>query len=819
MSRALLAVVAVALAVAGIEFYALTERGRPHSSVPLPAVPSATPAPASSPSAPAIGWIDSPIGDTVVGPAVEVNGWALDRAGVAAVEVRLDARRFPATTGIARADVAQANPGYPDSSTAGFAFAGDFSAELAADSSGVHTLAIVVVARDGRETVLAQRRLVAPAAMMRWRALLEGKPRLATRTMRFLMMSSGVAAGGGNGIRATYRPYLSRTMRIGLSVPILYLRTTTGARGDWMFDPDFDLAHKCRDRAVAEDALDGVIAFAIANDLPVQFILNGGIWADASCDIPEWDVNDHLEQDIANCQWTQNNEVLPDDYRANLPGSTPSPELARSLTYNVYATKVRHYKRRNLQAAAAIIAGFARAHPALFAGVVLDADTYMNPFVREGRWYDYNPGMLKQFRHWLAGSGPYAGVDRSVPDLSSYRRVPALSLADVNRLARRQWPSWDDVDPPRTFPGDGTTAVAPGAEPFWKDPWHREWDSFRRHVVALHYDELAGWVHAMGIPRDRIFSAQAFIAPDPGRRPVALHIRGPSPDYDSAGVSIEGAIPREGHLGTILYGPAAENRHPMEDGRGLFATLARMDPGWGIVEYNATDLKAARRPADVCSDLSHAARSLQLRRQPDRDDGVERLQRAVRGAAGLRRVHRVAQHAGRGRARRLPRRSRRPAARRAAVDLRDAAACGRRRLVARPGAPRRRPGLCRSRARRGGRADVTGRSGAARRWRRYAGAGTRESRRRCARAGVRAHRRHGAVDRADGSGCHDGAAPRRGRHRGAAGVAGGLAREAQHRGPAANRAHDGDGGRQRARAADRALSARHRSQPATVERT
>ena len=29
----------------------------------------------------------------------------------------------------------------------------------------------------------------------------------------------------------------------------------------------------------------------------------------------------------------------------------------------------------------------------------------------------------------------------------------------------------------------------------------------------------------------------------------------------------------------------------MTDGRSLFATLARMDPGWGIVEYNATDLK------------------------------------------------------------------------------------------------------------------------------------------------------------------------------------------------------------------------------------
>ena len=84
--------------------------------------------------------------------------------------MRLDARKFPATTGIARPDVAQANPGYPDSANAGFAFTGDFSAELAADAAGAHTLAIVVVARDGRETVLARRHLIAPAAMARWRA-------------------------------------------------------------------------------------------------------------------------------------------------------------------------------------------------------------------------------------------------------------------------------------------------------------------------------------------------------------------------------------------------------------------------------------------------------------------------------------------------------------------------------------------------------------------------------------------------------------------------------------------------------------------------
>jgi len=636
-SRALLAVVAVALALAAIEFYALLEHGRPHRSVveaPAPNPPSAPapqPAAAAAPAAaPAIGWLDRPSAPTVVGPRLDVSGWALDRSGVAAVEVRIGSRRYAAAIGIARPDVAAAHPGYPDSAHAGFEFQGDFSAELAADRAGWQPLEIVAVARDGRETVLARKRLVLPAAMGEWRALLDANPRLAARRLRVLMMSSGIAAGGADGIADVYGPFLSRTTAIGVSVPILYLRTTRGAGGDWAFDPDFDVTRKCGARTVADDALNGVIAWAIAHALPVEFILNGGIWADAACDVPEWDVNDRLEQDPANCQWTQDDEVFPDDYLKDRPGSTASPELGRSLTYNVYASTVRHYKRRNLQAAAAIIARFARAHPSLFAGVVLDADTYMNPFVREGRWYDYNPGMLRQFRHWLAGTGPYAGEGaRGVPDLSSYRRAHPLTLADVNRLAQRQWSSWEEIEPPRRFPGADGAAPAPGTLPFWEDPWFREWDRFRKHVVALHYDELAAWVHAAGIPRERIYSAQAFIAPDAGRRPVSLHIDGASPDYDSAGVSIEGAIPRDGRLGTILYGPAAENRHPMEDGRSLFATLARMDPGWGIVEYNATDLKA---PAA----LPTYAQTYRTLRDLFNYDGSQIAMMAWNGADGLR---------------------------------------------------------------------------------------------------------------------------------------------------------------------------------------
>ena len=123
-----------------------------------------------------------------------------------------------------------------------------------------------------------------------------------------------------------------------------------------------------------------------------------------------------------------------------------------------------------------------------------------------------------------------------------WRRWPPLTLAEVNRLARKRWKTWDEVDPPRVFPGLKDEQIPPGGMPFWQDPWYIAWDDFRKHVIALHYDELAAWVHATGIPRERIYTAQAFIAPDAGMRPVSLRIRGDSPDYDSAGVSIEGAL-------------------------------------------------------------------------------------------------------------------------------------------------------------------------------------------------------------------------------------------------------------------------------------
>jgi hypothetical protein len=51
-------------------------------------------------------------------------------------------------------------------------------------------------------------------------------------------------------------------------------------------------------------------------------------------------------------------------------------------------------------------------------------------------------------------------------------------------------------------------------------------------------------------------------------------------------------VPRDGHLGAILYGEAAVNDVRMEVPHSLFATFSRMDHGWSIVEYNNTDLKS-----------------------------------------------------------------------------------------------------------------------------------------------------------------------------------------------------------------------------------
>ena len=557
-----------------------------HSPAPVPvsaSAPVSALAPAPAPALATIGAVDAPSSEAIVGTAVHISGWALDPAGVRGVEIRLDGRPFPARYGIARPDVAQVKTGYSDSAASGFAFDGDF-APLTPQR---HELTVVAVNRAGTETVLARKGLVPPAALEQWRPLY--LQRHAERAPPFYIIPalSAIGLGGAAELDTAYTEYLSPTFRVGMRVPILYLRTTLGAAHDWVFDPNWDIEKRCGDRRIAEDSLSMTMSHAIAHKLPVLFTLNGGIWADAGCDVPDWDANDHLEQDIANCQWNEKNEVMPDDFLKHLPGSTEAPELARSLTFNIYATQNRYYKRRNLQAAARMVMAFARAHPELFIGIALDADTYLNPFFDEKQWYDYNPGTLKQFRDWLRGGGPYAGKrPPGVPDLSRYRRRQPLSLGDVRTLSGKESRTWDEVDPPRAFPREG--------KPFWEDAWTHEWEVFRRHLVNLHYEDLSQWLVEVGVPKSRIYSSQGFIAPYPTAFPFALRIESPSKNYDTGGMSVEGAIPRNAHLGAIVYGQSAINNIRVEGDANLFATFHQMDPGWAVGEFNTADFRTAK---------------------------------------------------------------------------------------------------------------------------------------------------------------------------------------------------------------------------------
>lgn len=602
LGRPLLVVLAIALSLAGAEFGALWRSnhpngGRPDSAVTAdvaakggsnatsatpqqPAVDATAPA-AVAPAAPPVGAIDTPAGEAVVGPHIALSGWALARAGIRTVEIRIEGLRLAAATGIARPDVAQVEPGYPDSARAGFEFVGDLTSHAGPANADRRTLTIVAIDKNGRETILATKSVIEQTALTRWRDI-----PFAQRTPFYLLPAlSGIGLGAARGLADEYAYYVSSTLRTGLRVPILYLRTTKGPQSDYTFDPDWDIEHRCGKRRIAEDSLNGSLELAAHEHLPLLVTLNGGIWADAACDAPEFDINDRLEQDKANCQWNEKNEVMPDDVLKNLPGSQDAPELGRSLTFNVYARAVRHYKKRNLQAAAAYLVAYRKAHPDLWLGINLDPDTYLNPFFNETQWYDYNPGTLRQFREWLAGVGPYAGrPERGVPDLSRYRRARPLTLAQVSKLAGRTFARWQDVDPPRAFSRDP-------AHPFWNDPWIREWELFRRHLVHLHYDELAHWLVEAGVPQERIWSSQGFMAPSSGAMPFAVSLDSPVKNYDSGGMTVEGSKPRDGHLGAILYGASAVNDIPMENGLTLFATLARIDPQFAVVEFNTADLR------------------------------------------------------------------------------------------------------------------------------------------------------------------------------------------------------------------------------------
>lgn len=588
----LVAIVAFAL-VAGIAI--LRDRpGVPAVSVAVPpdaAVPSpAQPAPPPRDIPTRSGFLTALPSPATHPSELSATGWVTHARPIARVELRLDGVAVPGTLSPPGAAVVQ-GVGLPADAITEFAVHGKLPS-LQDTGPRRRVVAEVVAVPEQAEPFILMRQVYANGPRNdEWSALADAQGLVDTDVFHILPGASNIGGGGAQELAEVYAPFHSRTVKSGMRVPILYMRTTLGRDQDFVFDPRWDTSRKCGDRLIAEDSLDRVIEHAVRNRIGVLFTLNGGVWADATCDGTPWDVVDHLETDVANCQWNQFDEVMPDNALKDLAGGHADPELARMLTYNVYAKANRHYKRRNLQAAANRIMVFAREHPALFIGINLDPDTTQNPFFSQKQWYDYNPDTLRQFRHWLAGTGPYAGGgEPGVPDLSAYRRKQPLTLAEVRRISGKPFSRWEDVDPPRAFPEDGP-------KPFWRDVWHYEWDVFRRHLIDLHYDELSKWLAEVGVPRERIFSGQGLMAPHDAAMPLATYVDSPTRNYDSGGVSIEGAVPSHGHLGVVIYGPAASNEIRMDSGGTLFSTFKRFDPRWGVVETNTSDLREpARQP-------------------------------------------------------------------------------------------------------------------------------------------------------------------------------------------------------------------------------
>ena len=428
--------------------------------------------------------------------------------------------------GIARPDVAQAKPGYPGNPTAGFEARIDLATLAAAPGADRRPLSIVAIGNDGVETVLARKELIDPRRV---------RPLDRRRRHRSPRRAAVPAC--------CPRCRASASATRAASTPVTRLRVADGQRGSARADPL--PAHDAGARPPTSRSTptgtssgaaarggspttrsSGTIAHATAKRLPLLVTLNGGIWADAACDVPAWDVNDRLEQDPANCQWNEKNAVMADDALSHLPGSQAAPELGRSLTFNVYARDVRRYKQRNLQQAARVLADVRARAPRPLRRRQPRSGQLPESVLRGEAVVRLQPGHA-------AAVPPLAGRQRPLRRASrragragpvGYRRARPLSLAEVSALAgRRSRAGATSIRRARSRARRRT-----GARRSADDPWTREWELFRRHLVQLHYDELARWLVDAGIPRERIWSSQGFMAPHATAQPFAVRLDSPT---------------------------------------------------------------------------------------------------------------------------------------------------------------------------------------------------------------------------------------------------------------------------------------------------
>ncbi len=531
------------------------------------------------PDNPGIGYLDQPLPGLELEKQNEliVAGWVLDQDGVDRIEVRVnDNTSVDARLGIKRRDVQKVYPDRPGSLHAGF----QVSIPLDGLQRGIHNLVVNLYDSRGHITQIGSQQFSLAGESV-WTALLASRPALAARKFHLAIATSNVSNGGANEIKSEYQRFESDTIKVAFRVPLLYMRSTLGELHDWQFDPDFYVETAVNGKVVAEDSLNGILEQAKKDHLPVLITLNGGIWSDASGSAPQWDLTDYLEEEPLNVQWNEDYEAMADDYLSSLPGSMAHPQLARSLTLSYYADDVRRYKRRNLQQAGKLVQDFAKQHPELLVGINLDPDVYLNPFFHGKQWYDYNPAAVRQFREWISGTGAYAPEG----ELHNYQLQPSLNLNELNKLSKKGFASWEQVEPPK--PSQFSRLF-----PYWKNGYVHLWQQFRRHLVDMHYDDLSVWLTDVGLSSDSIFSSQGFAHNmDPKVDVFPVYVNDPPINHDTGGVSIEGSMPVAGHLGAIFYGWSAKNEVVVGTGDSLYAAIRKFDRSWGVSEFNQAFLE------------------------------------------------------------------------------------------------------------------------------------------------------------------------------------------------------------------------------------
>ena len=214
--------------------------------------------------------------------------------------------------------------------------------------------------------------------------------------------------------------------------------------------------------------------------MPILVHMNNGGWADCCTPNSSGGWGDALLDYIANS--TEKTTVLDSNGNSLYGHNGGHNYFCLSRLNTVY----RNYKKRNVQAAAAVLSQWAQSNPKLFAGVSLDSETHMAQ-----NQADYNPMVVDEWKQWMQHTGIYGPGG----EYFGLGRVPSLvSIADFNQVAGTTFTSWDTLQPP--------PSITPG------EPFSEEWERWRVTMIVHAVSDVTLWILQSGIDRTAIYGHQ-----------------------------------------------------------------------------------------------------------------------------------------------------------------------------------------------------------------------------------------------------------------------------------------------------------------------